>query len=66
MNAAPRAAALASAELGQEVAVADAERIGRLIWRAEYKRRQSPMGVVLSGRGYDKGWRLPVTNDYGL
>ena len=66
MNDAPRAAALASAELGTPIDVAYAERIGRLVWHAEYKRRQGPMGVVLSGRGYDKGWRLPVTNDYGL
>ncbi|GGF17901.1 NAD+ synthase [Aliidongia dinghuensis] len=66
MNDAPRAAALASAELGTPIDVAYAERIGRLVWHAEYKRRQGPMGVVLSGRGYDKGWRLPVTNAYGL
>jgi NAD+ synthase len=66
MNSAPRAAALASAELGEPIAPAYAERIGRLVWHAEYKRRQGPMGVVLSGRGYDKGWRLPVTNGYGL
>jgi NAD+ synthase len=66
MNEAPRAAALASAELGRKVTVEYAERIGRLVRHAEYKRRQGPMGVVLSGRGYDKGWRLPVTNDYGL
>jgi NAD+ synthase len=66
MNDAPRAAALASAELGVKIDTAYAERIGRLVWRAEYKRRQGPMGVVLSPRGYDKGWRLPVTNEFGL
>jgi NAD+ synthase len=66
MNEPARAAALAAAELGSPVPIAYAERIARLVWHAEYKRRQGPMGVVLSGRGYDKGWRLPVTNAYGL
>jgi NAD+ synthase len=66
LNDPRRAAALASAETGTPVDTAYAERIGKLVWHAEYKRRQGPPGVVLSRRGYDKGWRLPITNDYGL
>jgi NAD+ synthase len=61
-----QAAALASAAVGEPISADYARKIGRLVWHAEYKRRQGPMGVVVSGRGYDKGWRLPVTNDYGL
>jgi NAD+ synthase len=66
MNDAPQAAYLASVSVGHVISVEYAQRIGKLVWRAEYKRRQGPMGVVVSGRGYDKGWRLPVTNEYGL
>ncbi|HVJ53329.1 MAG TPA: NAD+ synthase [Aliidongia sp.] len=66
LNGTERAASLASAEIGAEIDPAYADRIGRLVWHAEYKRRQGPPGVVLSPRGYDKGWRLPITNHYGL
>ncbi len=66
MNDAPQAALLASRDVGRTIDAAYAERIVNLLWHAEYKRRQGPPGVVLSGRGYDKGWRLPITNDYGL
>jgi NAD+ synthase len=66
LNGPERAAALASEELGEKVTVEYARRVARMVWRAQYKREQSPPGVVLSGRNYGKGWRLPITNQYGL
>ena len=62
-TSAARAASLAT---GRQIAVDYAVRIGRLVHRAEFKRRQSPPGVVLGSRGYDKGWRLPLVNANGL
>ncbi|MCG5240593.1 NAD+ synthase [Azospirillum doebereinerae] len=66
LNGADRAAALASAVVGEPVSAAYAERIGRLTARAQYKRDQSPPGVVVTERTYGLGWRLPITNHYGL
>lgn len=66
LNGPARAAELASAELGEEVTVEYARRIGKLVWRAQYKREQAPPGVVLTARNFGKGWRLPVVNAYGL
>lgn len=66
MNGPAMAAAVASRETGAEIGADYAARIGGLVHRAEYKRRQGCPGVVLSQRGYDKGWRLPITNRYGL
>lgn len=66
LNGADRAAELASATVGQPISTAYAERIGTLTARAQYKRDQSPPGVVVTERTYGPGWRLPVTNHYGL
>jgi NAD+ synthase len=66
LNGPARAAALASEELGTPVPVEYAERIARMVWRAQYKREQAPPGVVLTERNYGKGWRLPIVNHYGL
>lgn len=66
LNGPARAAELASAELGEEVTADYAARIGKLVWRAQYKREQAPPGVVLTARNFGKGWRLPVVNAYGI
>jgi NAD+ synthase (glutamine-hydrolysing) len=39
-------------------------RITRLVDLAEYKRRQSPPGVRVSGKAFGKDRRLPITNGY--
>ncbi|PGH57766.1 NAD+ synthase (glutamine-hydrolyzing) [Azospirillum palustre] len=66
LNGADRAAELASAAVGQPISAAYAERIAGMTARAQYKRDQSPPGVVVTERTYGPGWRLPVTNHYGL
>ncbi len=60
------AARAASKATGHGIGVDYARRIARLVHRSEFKRRQAPPGVVLGGRGYDKGWRLPLVNAGGL
>ncbi len=40
-----------------------AEVVG-MIDRSEYKRRQAPPGVKVTGRAFGKDWRLPITNWY--
>jgi NAD+ synthase len=58
----PEAAAhAASRKLGQVVEVGYAERIARLVQRAEYKRRQAPPGIKVTGRSFGFGWRFPLT-----
>jgi NAD+ synthase len=43
-----------------------AERIAGLVRAAQYKRRQSPPGVVLTNRDYGQGWRFPIAGTYKL
>jgi len=43
---------------------ADVRRVVRLIRLSEYKRRQSAVGVRITGRGYGKDWRYPITARY--
>jgi NAD+ synthetase len=45
-------------------AVADVERVVRLVRGSEYKRRQSPVGVRITPRGFGKDWRFPITNKF--
>lgn len=45
---------------GQE----EVRRVVRLLRIAEYKRRQAPLGVRLTQRGFGKDWRYPITNRY--
>lgn len=40
------------------------DRIVQMTLRAEYKRRQSPVGVRLTARGFGKDWRYPITSRY--
>ncbi len=44
--------------------VADVERVVRLVRGSEYKRRQSPVGVRITPRGFGKDWRFPITNKF--
>jgi NAD+ synthase len=41
-------------------------RIAALVKGAEYKRRQAPPGIKLTGRPFGKGWRYPMTNRASL
>jgi NAD+ synthase/NAD+ synthase (glutamine-hydrolysing) len=43
---------------------ADVRRVVRLLKIAEYKRRQAPLGVRVTQRGFGKDWRYPITNRY--
>lgn len=56
------AAGAAAAKLGISVPVAYAERIARLVQRAEYKRRQAPPGIKVTDRSFGLGWRFPLTS----
>ncbi len=42
----------------------DVRRVVRLIHVNEYKRRQAPVGIRITHRGYGKDWRYPITNKY--
>jgi NAD+ synthase (glutamine-hydrolysing) len=39
-------------------------RILDLVKRNEYKRRQAPPGVRVSGRAFGRDWRYPITSGY--
>jgi len=41
---------------------ADVERVVRLVRLSEYKRRQAPVGIRITPRGFGKDWRYPVTS----
>jgi NAD+ synthase/NAD+ synthase (glutamine-hydrolysing) len=43
---------------------ADVVRVVRLLRISEYKRRQSPVGIRITQRGFGKDWRYPITNRY--
>ncbi|MBT8422547.1 MAG: NAD+ synthase [Gammaproteobacteria bacterium] len=46
----------------------DRDTVGRIldmVRRNEYKRRQSPPGVRISGRAFGRDWRYPITSGYG-
>ncbi len=42
----------------------DVLRVVRMIRIAEYKRRQAPVGVRITDRGFGKDWRYPITVRY--
>lgn len=56
----------ASKVLDKPVDVQYAQRIAMLVKRAEYKRRQAPPGIKVSGRSFGFGWRYPITNGASL
>ena len=43
---------------------ADVKRVVGLLKISEYKRRQSPVGIRVTQRGFGKDWRYPITNRY--
>ena len=42
----------------------DVRRVVHLLKISEYKRRQSPVGIRVTQRGFGKDWRFPITNRY--
>lgn len=46
------------------IPAADVERVTRLIKINEYKRRQAPIGIRVTHRGFGKDWRYPITNKF--
>jgi NAD+ synthase (glutamine-hydrolysing) len=50
--------------IAQGFAVADVEKVTRLIKINEYKRRQSPVGIRLTHRSFGKDWRYPITSKF--
>jgi len=45
-------------------AEAAVRRVVGLLKRNEYKRRQSPVGIRITRRGFGKDWRYPITSRY--
>lgn len=43
---------------------ADVQKVVRLVRLSEYKRRQAPVGIRITSRGFGKDWRYPITNKY--
>ena len=43
---------------------ADVERVVKLVHASEYKRRQAPIGIRITHRGFGKDWRYPITNRF--
>jgi len=42
----------------------DVARVVGLIKKNEYKRRQAPVGIRITQRGFGKDWRYPITSKY--
>ena len=45
-------------------AEADVRRVVAMLKRSEYKRRQAPVGIRITRRGFGKDWRYPITSRY--
>jgi NAD+ synthetase len=43
---------------------ADVRKVVGMLKRNEYKRRQSPVGIRVTRRGFGKDWRYPITSRY--
>jgi NAD+ synthase (glutamine-hydrolysing) len=50
--------------LSLECAAECVEKVIRMIDRSEYKRRQSPPGIKITGRAFGRDRRFPITNRY--
>ena len=50
--------------VGSGFAVADVERVTRLIKFNEYKRRQAPVGIRITHRAFGRDWRYPITSKF--
>ena len=42
----------------------DVRRVVRMVDRAEYKRRQAPVGIKVTTRAFGRDRRMPITNRY--
>jgi NAD+ synthase (glutamine-hydrolysing) len=42
----------------------DVKRVVRMIHINEYKRRQAPVGIRVTHRGFGRDWRYPITNRF--
>lgn len=42
----------------------DVRRVVGMLRRNEYKRRQAPVGIRITRRGFGKDWRYPITSKY--
>ena len=42
----------------------DVRRVVGMLKRNEYKRRQAPVGIRMTRRGFGKDWRYPITSRY--
>jgi NAD+ synthetase len=45
-------------------AEADVRKVVGMLKRNEYKRRQAPVGIRITRRGFGKDWRYPITSAY--
>jgi NAD+ synthase (glutamine-hydrolysing) len=50
--------------VAQGYAAEDVRRVVEMIHRSEYKRRQAPIGIRITHRGFGKDWRYPITSRY--
>ncbi|MNC85840.1 Glutamine-dependent NAD(+) synthetase [compost metagenome] len=50
--------------VAQGFSAADVRRVVHLVRASEYKRRQAPIGIRITSRGFGKDWRYPITNKY--
>ncbi|MBL8396985.1 MAG: NAD(+) synthase, partial [Candidatus Accumulibacter sp.] len=50
--------------IDQGYAENDVRRVVHLLKISEYKRRQAPVGIRVTQRGFGKDWRYPITNRY--
>jgi NAD+ synthase (glutamine-hydrolysing) len=50
--------------IGKGYGRADVERVVRMVRGSEYKRRQAPIGIRITPRGFGKDWRFPITNKF--
>ncbi len=56
---------LSPAEMvAQGLDVESVKRVVEMIHRSEYKRRQAPIGIRITHRGFGKDWRYPITSRY--
>ena len=37
-----------------------------MVKRAEYKRKQAPIGIKITPRAFGKDWRMPVINRFSF
>src|SRR5713226_6236083 len=50
--------------VAQGFGAGDVRRVVEMIHRNEYKRRQAPIGIRITHRGFGKDWRYPITSRY--